>query len=110
MRQAKKDDDIEKYFQQDAGTGLSYSLDLNVAFFFAFRKVLMMKMEDYVRTGYESHNVYQAEQLSLVPEDYYKNIREEEISKSRDTNKVKPIICEYECDPARNNWILYTEW
>ena len=110
MRQAKKDDDIEKYFQQDAGTGLSYSLDLNIAFFFAFRKVLMMKMEDIVRTGYENNNVFQAEQLSLVPEDYYKNIREEEIRKSRDTNKVKPIICEYECDPAKITGYYIQEW
>ena len=34
------------------------------------------------------NNVFQAEQLALVPEDYYKNIREEELSKARDTNKV----------------------
>ena len=56
-------------------------LTINIAFFFAFRKVFTDEEGNYVRTGYESHNVYQAEQLSLVPEDYYKNIREEEISK-----------------------------
>ena len=101
VRQAKKDDDIEKYFLQDAGTGLSYTLDLNVAFFFAFRKVFTDEDGRYRKSGYENNNVYQAELLSLVPEDYYKNIREEEIRKSRDTNKVKPIICEYECDPKK---------
>ena len=101
VRKAKKDDDIEKYFQQDAGTGLSYSLDINIAFFFAFSKCFNDEEGNYVRTGYESHKVFQAEQLALVPEDYYKNIREEELSKARDTNGIKPIICEYECDPAK---------
>ena len=101
VRKAKKNDDIEKYFQQDAGTGLSYSLDMNVAFFFAVSKCFDDEEGNYVRTGYESHKVYQAEELTLVPEDYYKKIREEELSKARDTNGIKPIICEYECDPAK---------
>ena len=54
VRQAKKDDDIEKYFLQDAGTGLSYTLDINIAFFFAFSKCFNDEDGRYVRTGYES--------------------------------------------------------
>jgi len=89
----KSDGDL--YYLQDSGTGLSYTLDERVAWYFAHRSIC----GEYFDEDFKDNRYYNTEETWYVPTDKYIETKGREISAVRDKKSRKPIICEYECDP-----------
>jgi len=87
----------DEYYMQDAGTGLSYSLRLNIAYFFAYRSITEGK-----RTPkWKNNRYYKAKQMWYIPSDKLTETTEKEFSEYRDDKQLKPIVGKYECDPSK---------
>lgn len=91
----KSDGDL--YYLQDSGTGLSYTLDERVAWYFAHRSIC----GEYFDEDFKQNRYYNTEETWYVPTDKYIETKGREISAVRDKKSLKPIICEYECDPKK---------
>jgi len=104
VRQGYKADG-EKYFKQDAGSGISYSLCRNVAGYFAMRKI-MMKDGRFIQESnfYGGHITAQTKKFqigNLVSREKYIEARAKDISSMRDERGLRPIICEYLLEPEQ---------
>ncbi len=103
--------DGEKYFKQRAGTGISYSLDRNVAGYFAMRK-LMMKDGDFIEGGNFYSGLVFAKMKTqqagnVISQDEYIKERTKDISSMREQRGLIPIICEYLLEPEKvKGWFL----
>jgi len=96
VRQGLKcDGDI--YYLQSAGTGLSYTLNESVAWYFAHRSIC----GEYFDNDFKDNRYYNTEETWYVPTDKYIETKGREISSVREKKSLKPIICEYECDPKK---------
>lgn len=103
VRQGYKKDG-EKYFKQCAGTGISYSLNRNVAGYFAMRAI-MMKDGKFIDGANFYSGLLEAQMQSplrnLVPRKEYIKELAKDISDMREQRKLKPIICEYLLEPEK---------
>ena len=95
----------EKYFKQSAGTGISYSLNRNVAGYFAMRSI-MMENGAFIDGGnfYSStytHQMQTPQMGNLISREGYIKARAKDISDMREERKLKPIICEYLLKPEK---------
>ena len=95
VRRGLKADGDNAYYLQDAGTGLSYTMDKQVAYYFIHRA--LVGEGNILPSG----NYSKAEKKWYLLTDKliegYTNV----ISQSRDNKKMHPILCKYECDPAK---------
>lgn len=97
--------DGARYFQQCAGTGISYSLNRNVAGYFAMRSI-MMKDGAFIDGGnfYSScysHQMTTPQLQNIISRDGFIKARTKDISDMRDERGLKPIICEYLLNPEK---------
>ena len=104
VRQGYKKDG-EKYFKQSAGTGISYSLNRDVAGYFAMRSI-MMKDGSFIEggnfySGCYGHQMQTPQLQNLISREGYIKARAKDISDMRDERKLKPIICEYLLEPEK---------
>jgi len=90
-------DDGDLFYLQNAGTGMSYSLDENIAYYFCHRSVA----GEYIDEDFRDNRYYKTERDWYVPSDKYIDTKTEELKVIRDKKKVKPIVCKYECDPSK---------
>tara|TARA_B100001250_G_scaffold414491_1_gene453220 strand:+ start:3407 stop:4939 length:1533 start_codon:yes stop_codon:yes gene_type:complete len=101
VRQGKKDDG-EKYWLQDAGKGISYSLDRNVAGFFTS---WYLGNDDSLGKLRDNTDDYKTWLRFVPPQIITKQDFIEEwskiISKQREILQVKPIICKFLIDPSK---------
>jgi len=94
-RGIKSEGDI--YYLQNAGTGMSYSLDENVAYYFTHRSITDNRIDE----EFQNNRYYNTEDTWYVPSDKYIDTKTEELKVIRDKKKLKPILCKYECDPSK---------
>jgi len=94
-RGAKSEGDI--YYLQSAGTGMSYSLNEDIAYFFAQRAIAGTLIDE----DFRNNRYYQPNSTWYVPNDRFIETKADELTAIRDKKKLKPIICKYECDPAK---------
>jgi len=94
-RGTKSEGDI--YYLQSAGTGMSYSLNEDIAYFFALRAIT----DTFFDEDFRDNRYYQPESTWYVPNDRYIETKADELTVIRDKKKLKPIVCKYECDPAK---------
>ena len=104
VRQGYKRDG-EEYFKQRAGTGISYSLNRNVAGYFAMRSI-MMEDGNYISGGNFWSKTYQQQMVTLqfgnlISKEGFVSARAKDISDMREERKLKPIICEYVLKPDK---------
>jgi len=85
------------YYLQNAGTGMSYSLDENIAYFFTHRSITDISYDE----EFQNNRYYGTERTWYVPSDKYIDTKTEELKVIRDKKKLKPILCKYECDPSK---------
>lgn len=90
-------DDGDLFYLQNAGTGMSYSLDENIAYYFCHRSVA----GEYIDKDFRDNRYFKTERDWYVPNDKYIDTKTEELQVIRDKKKVKPIVCKYECDPSK---------
>ena len=91
----KTDGDL--YYLQDAGSGLSYTLVEEVAFYFAYIRVC----GDKVLPKLNNNRYLTPNQVWYIPNDKFINVEEENIRGWRLRKKLRPIIAIYECDPKK---------
>jgi len=91
----KNDGDL--FYLQNAGTGMSYSLDENIAYYFSNRSIA----DEWYDEDFQDNRYYKTEREWYVPNDKYIDTKTEEIKVIRDKKKLKPIVCKYECDPSK---------
>lgn len=96
--------DGEKYFKQCAGAGISYSLNRNVAGYFAMLRI-MMEDGKFVEGGNLRTSQYYLKQdtifANLISREDFVKARAQDISDMRDKRKLKPIIAEYVLEPEK---------
>jgi len=85
------------YYLQNAGTGMSYSLSENIAYFFTHRSITDIRYDE----EFQNNRYYRTERTWYVPSDKYIDTKTEELKVIRDKKKLKPILCKYECDPSK---------
>jgi len=96
VRKGKKSEG-DLYYLQNAGTGMSYSLDENIAYFFTHRSITDIRYDE----EFQNNRYYNTENTWYVPSDKYIDTKTEELKVIRDKKKLKPILCKYECDPSK---------
>jgi len=94
-RGTKSEGDI--YYLQSAGTGMSYSLNEDIAYFFAHRAITDTLFDE----DFRDNRYYQPDSTWYVPNDRYIETKADEVTVIRDKKRLKPIVCKYECDPAK---------
>lgn len=85
------------YYLQNAGTGMSYSLNENIAYFFTHRSITDGRYDEEFR----NNRYYRTEMTWYVPSDKYIDTKTEELKAIRNKKNLKPILCKYECDPSK---------
>ena len=95
VRMGKKDEGSD-YWKQDAGKGLSYSLDIDVAGYFCYWNLTWdengnVRDKEYAKTS--------AIPSSIVTKEEYIKYEGERVSKRIDNLGKKPIVCKFLCDP-----------
>ena len=97
--------EVEEYYKQESGTGISYSLSKDVAGYFAFRGIVFDEKGNSISGSVKSqlYNL-RAEAMklsSLVDKNkYIKNITDD-IRRTRDERSKSPIICKYLIEPEK---------
>jgi hypothetical protein len=91
-----KKDEGSDYWKQDAGKGLSYSLDIDVAGYFCYWNLTWdengnVRDKEYAKTS--------AIPSSIVTKEEYIKYEGERVSKRIDNLGKKPIVCKFLCDP-----------
>lgn len=91
----KTDGDL--YYLQDCGAGLSFTLNKNVAFFFASRSITDGKLQ----AKHKKSKYYKPTEEWYIPNEEHNNIYKESIEEYRLQKKLRPIVAKYECDPTK---------
>ena len=87
----------DEYYMQNAGTGLSYTLSKNIAYYFAYRAI----NEDKMGEIWKSCRYNKPKRKYYIPSDKLIECKALEISEYRDAKQLKPIVGKYECDPSK---------
>lgn len=96
VRKGKKSEG-DLYYLQNAGTGMSYSLNENIAYFFTHRSITDERYDEEFR----NNRYYRTEKTWYIPSDKYIDTKTEELKVIRNKKNLKPILCKYECDPSK---------
>ena len=97
--------EVEEYYKQESGTGISYSLSKDVAGYFAFRGIMFDEEGNSIKSSVisQEYNI-RAEALNaahmVAKSRFIKNITED-IKRTRDKRSKSPIICKYLIEPEK---------
>ena len=97
VRKGKKIDG-ELYYLQDAGTGLSYTLNKDCAYYFAHRAICG---DDQPPKKWLEERYYKPNEDWYIPTDKYIGMKGKELKEISEGKGIKAIVCEYECDPSK---------
>jgi hypothetical protein len=97
VRKGNKEDG-ELYYLQDAGTGLSYTLNKDCAYYFAHRAIVG---DDQPTKEWLEERYYKPNEDWYIPTDKYIGMKGKELKEISEGKGIKAIVCEYECDPNK---------
>jgi len=97
--------EVEDYYKQESGTGISYSLSKDVAGYFAFRGIVFDEKGNSISGSVQSQ-IYNRKAQSLdisnlVDNDRYIKNLADDIRRVRDERSKSPIICKYLIEPEQ---------
>ena len=97
--------EVEDYYKQESGTGISYSLSKDVAGYFAFRGIMFDEEGNTVKNSIESQKYnFRADALNLAnlmdKNKFIKNTSDD-LKRIRDERSKSPIICKYLIEPEK---------
>mgnify|MGYP003127604170 CR=1 FL=1 len=97
--------EVEEYYKQESGTGISYSLSKDVAGYFAFRGIVFDEKGKSISGSIKSqlYNLRAAaiKLSSLVDKNKFTKNIADDVRRTRDIRSKRPIICKYLIEPEK---------